>query len=326
MKKVLITFSNKEFDPCGEGTAHRMLAGHGFEVVQYGDREHVFMPAEEIAVLKQDYDAMIAMGVPVNEDLLKRMAPRLKIIARYGSGYDEIDTGLARQYGVSVTISKEAEHTNGVAETAHALLLAMLYHIPQNYREYVVNRHWKQEVRNLQLRGKTIGFFGFGAIARCLAGQLSCAGVRMIATNLYPDSESAAKLGVQMVSFDDMLAQSDIVSIHAPGTKENHHIFNKEVFSKMKDGACLLNTARGVLVDEAALYDALVSGKLRAAATDVLSPEPADPGNPLFTLDNFIATPHIAGHTVEGRRKLCISTAQAVIDHFEGKVPFLLVN
>lgn len=326
MKKVLITFSQKEFDPCNDGIAHRMLSEHGFNVTQFGDDDHVFMPANEIARLGQDYDALITMGVPINEAFLQRITPRLKIIARYGSGYDEIDTKLAREYGVAVTVSKEAEHINGVAETAHALILAMLYHIPQNYREYVLNRNWKQEVRNTQLRGKTVGFFGFGAVARCLSGLLKCAGVKMIALDICPDYEAANSLGVKIVSFDALLAQSDIVSIHVPGCKENYHIFNSEVFEKMKKGAYLINTSRGVLVDEAALYEALAKGKLSAAATDVLDPEPADPDNPLFTLDNFIATPHIAGHTIESRKKLCISTAQAVIDFFEGKEPFLLVN
>jgi D-3-phosphoglycerate dehydrogenase len=303
-----------------------MLAEHGFETTQYEDRLQVFMPPDEVNAIGQDYDAIITMGIPIGDDFLSRTAPRLKIIARYGSGYDEIDAELAGKYGVAVTISKEVEHTNGVAETAYAHILAMLYHIPQNYRDLVVKHSWHQEVRNTQLRGKTVGFFGFGAIAQCLAGKLQCAGVTMLATDTYPNHEAAKKAGVNFVPFDELLAKSDIISIHVPGTKENRHIFNNAVFSKMKDGAYLVNTARGILVDENALYDALAGGKLKAAAVDVFDREPACPDNPLFTLDNFTATPHIAGHTIESRKKLCISTAQAVIDCFDGKKPFLLVN
>jgi len=326
MKKVLISFSNREFDPCEEGIAHRMLREHGFEITQYEDDEHVFIPQQEIDKLGQDYDAIISMGVTVDEEFLKRVTPRMKIIARYGSGYDEIDAKLAREYGVTVTITREDVHSNGVAETAHALIFAMLYHIPQFYCEYVVNRHWHQRVHNIQLRGKTVGFFGFGMIAQCLAQQLQGTGIRMIATDIYPNQEAADRLGVTFVPFDELLETSDIISIHAPGTEENHHVFNSAAFSKMKKGACLVNAARGILVDEAALYAALISGRLRAAAADTLHPEPAAADNPLFTLDNFIATPHIAGHTVEGRKKLCVSSAQAIIDYFDGKEPFFMVN
>lgn len=121
MRRVLITFSNREYDPCNEGIAHRMLAEHGFEITQYEDPVQVFMPSGEINAIGQDYDAVITMGIPIGDDFLMRTTPRLKIIARYGSGYDEIEAELARKYGVAVTISKEIEHTNRVRVLAGGL-------------------------------------------------------------------------------------------------------------------------------------------------------------------------------------------------------------
>jgi D-3-phosphoglycerate dehydrogenase len=326
MKKVLIAFTNSEFDPLNEGAAHKMLKEHGFEITQYENPDYPYMPAEEVARLGQDYDAIISLKVPISAGDIKRMAPRLKIIARYGSGYDEVDAKAAAEHGVAVTISKEIEHTNGVAEMALVLMLSALYHIPQNYRECTLNGKWIEEVRNHQLKGRTVGFFAFGAIAQCLAGKLRGAGVRMIAMDKYPDYEAAKKLGVEIVSFDELVKQSDIISIHAPALEENYHIFSTGVFAKMKPGAILINTARGVLVDEKALYDALASGRLGGAAVDVFNNEPVESDNPLFGLENFIGTPHIAGHNFEARHVLCISTAKAVIDCIEGRKPYLLVN
>ena len=325
-KKVLISFVNREFDPCGLGKAHEMLRAHGFEITQFADEEKTCMSAKEADELLPEYDAIISMGLPVDRAFLEKMTPRLKIVARYGIGFDEIEVKLAREYGVAVTTTREFEHTNAVAEMAYALMLSMLCHVPQYYGDYVVKKNFKQIVRNEQVYGKTIGFFAFGGIAQRFAELLGTSGARLIAYDIFPNRDAAARLSVEWVSFDELLGGSDIISIHAPGTPENRHIFNAEAFSKMKAGAYLVNTARGILVDEAALYGALQSGKLKGAATDVMDPEPALPDNPLFTLDNFIATPHIAGHSIQGRNKLCVSAAQAVIDLFEGRTPHFLVN
>jgi D-3-phosphoglycerate dehydrogenase len=326
VKKVLIAMSNREFDPANKGIAHRMLVEHGFEVTQYEDPHNAIMPVDELQKQGQVYDAIIAMKIPFTEENFKNMSPRLKIIARYGSGYDEIDEKTARKYNIAVTITKEPEHSNGVAELAHAFILAMLYHLPQNYLDCTIKRNWVQEVRNTQLSGKTVGFFAFGAIAQCLAGKLRNSGAKLIATDINPNHKAFRKLGVELVSFDELLTKSNIITIHAPGIEENRHIFNAQTFAKMNDGAYLVNTARGILVDETALYEALKSRKLKMAAMDVFNQEPTDSNNPLFSLDNFIGTPHIAGHNFDSRNKLCISSAKAVIDFFKGEKPWFLVN
>lgn len=325
-KKVLIAFSPKEFDALGEGNGYRILEENGFEVTQYEDDEHVFMPLEEWYSIGQDYDAIIAMGMPVNEKFLKNVTPRLKLVIRYGSGFDEIDVKTAREYGVAVATSKVPELSNGVAELAFAHLMSMLYYIPQNYEEYVIRKTWKQRVRSTQLSGKTIGFFGFGSIAQCFAKKLAGADVKMLAYDLFPNYAAAEKLRVEFVSFDELLALSDVISLHAPATKENERIFNEEVFSKMKDGSFLVNAARGILVDETALYHALTSGKLKGAACDTLWPEPISADSPLLSLENFIATPHLGGHTIEGRRQLTMAAASEVVDFFSGKRIENLVN
>lgn len=255
-------FSQKEFDFQGEGTAYKMLGEHGFEVTQWESEKYTVMPSVETAHIRAEYDAVITMGVRLDENFMQRMSPRLKLIIRYGSGFDEIDIKAAGKFGISVATTKIPELSNGVAELAYALMLSLLYRIPQNYVEYVCRKKWNQQVRSVQAAGKTIGFFGFGSIAQCFAQKLAGTGMRMLAYDPYPDWERAEKLGVVMASFDELLSKSDIISVHVPGTKENENLFNKDTFLKMKQGAYFINAARGILVDEIALYDALACGKL----------------------------------------------------------------
>lgn len=319
-------FSQREFDSQGEGTAYKMLGEQGFEVTQWESETHTCMPLEEAACIRAEYDAVITMGIRLDEEFMQRMSPRLKLVIRYGSGFDEIDTKAAKKYGIAVATTKVPELSNGVAELAQALMLSLLYRIPQNYEEYVGRGIWNQQIRSVQAAGKTIGFFGFGSIAQCFAEKLAGSGMKMLAHDPYPVWERAEKLGVEMVSFDELLSKSDIISVHVPGTKENEKLFNQDTFSKMKDGGYFINAARGILVDEEALYRALVSGKLKGAACDTLWPEPPSRENPLFELENFIATPHIGGHTIEGRRKMTVLAAQEIIDFFSGKTICNRVN
>ena len=153
------------------------------------------------------------------------------------------------------------------------------------------------------------------------AKKMSSFGSRMIAFDLYPDEEAARRLGVEMVDMDTLLAESDIFSIHVPSIPETYHAINADTLSKMKPSACIINTARGPIIDEAALYEALKCGKIGSAAVDVYEQEPASPENPLFTLPNFTGTPHTAADTYENNENCGMITAQAIIDYFGGKEP-----
>ena len=321
-QKVLIAMPYDDYDPIHSGHGLKVLEENGLDTAV---ADHYLSNMEILEVIDQ-YDAVIYCGGFLPDAKFFASAKKLKILSRLGLGYDDIDLKAAEQYGVQVTITRVMEHVNGVAELAYALMMSMLYHIPQRYSEYVVNKEFRQVVENRQLMGKTVGLFGFGAIAKAFAGQMQAAGVKLIACDVYPDTETAKQLKVTIVSQEQLLAESDIISIHVPALPENKHIFNKTVFGQMKNGAFLVNTARGMLVKEADLYDALKGGKLAGAATDVMDPEPADPDNLLLTLDNFIATPHIGGHNFEAREAMSVSAAQAVVDSLNGKKPHFLLN
>lgn len=321
-KKVLIAIPSFDFDPANSQNGISLLKDRGYEVYQL---DH-YPSDSEILPIAGEYDAMITCGGFSPNKKFFDEAKKLKILSRYGIGFDEIDIAEATAHGVKVTTTRVAEHLNGVAELALSLIMSILYHIPHRYAEYCLNGNFKQVLENRQLRGKTVGLFGFGGIAKSLAAILNSAGVNLLAYDIFQDEESAKKLNVRYVDKETILKESDIISIHVPAIPENRHLFNTETFSMMKDGAYLINTARGMLVDESALYDALQSGKLSGAATDVLDPEPSAPDNPLFMLSNFVATPHIGGHNYEAREAMSVSAAKAIVDFFDGKKPNFLVN
>ncbi|MCH1982395.1 phosphoglycerate dehydrogenase [Ruminococcus sp. OA3] len=311
-----------DYDPMHSGHGLKILEGNGIETAVAS----CYLNNGEILEIIDQYDAVIYCGGFSPDARFFSAAKRLKILSRLGVGFDEIDLKAAAQHGIQVTITRVMEHINGVAELAYALMMTMLYHIPQRYSEYVIKKEFRQITENRQLCGKTVGLFGFGAIAKALAGQLAAAGVKLIACDMYPDPAAANQLNVKLVAKEQLLAESDIISIHVPALPENRHIFNTAVFSQMKKGAFIVNTARGMLVNEHDLYDALKSGKLSGAAVDVMDPEPADPCNPLLTLDNFIATPHIGGNNYEAREAMSVSAAQAVVDSLNGQKPYFLLN
>ena len=172
----------------------------------------------------------------------------------------------------------------------------------------------------------TIGLLGFGAIARMLAEKLKPFGAKLIAYDLYPNQEEAERLGVALVSEEELLKTSDVISIHIPSVPSTYHKINAEAIAKMKTGVHIINTARGPIIDEKALYDGLLSGKIGGAAIDVYEQEPVEPENPLFSLPNFIGTPHTAAESYENYDRCGKITAQAIIDVFDGKEPCNVVG
>ncbi len=188
-----------------------------------------------------------------------------------------------------------------VADHALMLLLASYRRMSHVISEARADNMWGQEViRTLakpwpRIRGLTAGILALGHIGQATAPRFQSVGLRVIAHDPYVDPQIAASLDVELVSFDELLAQSDYLSIHAPDTAETHHMVDAAALAKMKPTATLINTGRGGVVDEAALIDALRAGRIAGAALDVLEVEPPDPSNPLLAMDNVIVTPHIAG-------------------------------
>lgn len=310
-KKVLVTATNYSIY-CMD--AKRLLESNGISVIEstYGRP----MTKDELFAVIEDIDGVIA-GVDTWDEEIFLYAKKLKIIARFGVGVDNIDIKSAKRRGIVVTNAK-GMNSNPVAELTVALMFCCLRNIP-NFNTSIRKGGWDRFMGR-DLSGMTVGLLGFGAIAQKTAQKLSGFDVTLKAYDLYPDLEKAKSLGVTMASMDELLATSDIVSMHLPSTAATYHIMNDGTFEKMKEGAYFVNTARGALVDENALFRAL-KYKLCAAASDVFEQEPVNVENPLFSLPNFFATPHTASETYATYKNIGLETAQAVLEVFSGRKP-----
>ncbi|WP_284645489.1 phosphoglycerate dehydrogenase [Paenibacillus silviterrae] len=312
MKKVLVTATNYSI-LCTE--AKELLESHGVQIVENKvGRPHTF---DELKELVQDIDGVVAGVDTWNEDVFK-LAPRLKAIARFGVGVDNIDLAKAQEYGIKVT-NVPAGNANAVAELTVGLILSVMRNIPTLHQS-ARRGYWDRYV-GAELIGKTVGLLGFGNIAQMVAKKLQGFDVRIIAYDKYPNADKVRELGIEMVECDEVLQQSDIVSMHLPSLPETYHMMSGKQFAMMKKSAYFVNTARGALVDEKALHHALHNRIIAGAAIDVYEKEPVSADNPLFQLGNLVSTPHTAAETFETYHKVGLVTAQALLDVFAGKEP-----
>lgn len=314
MKTVLVTvtiFQNKEYLP-----ARQWLESHDCRMVYNTTGKN--LSQEQFLHDIADVDAVILGGERIDECALQA-AKNLKIVCRHGVGYDNVDVPKARQHGVLVTNTPVPELATGVAELALGMLIDMLRNVTELSCALRAGR-WESREQHL-LSGKSVGLVGFGRIAQEFARMLGAFGVSLLACDIMPNQKAAKKLHVELAPFERVLSYSDIVSVHVPANSQTHHLFNAKTFSLMNDGSYFLNTARGAVVDESALYAALTNGKLKAAATDVFEKEPTDPTNPLLGLKNLLFLPHIAGGAVETAAAIGLDTARIVVDALEGRTP-----
>ena len=246
--------------------------------------------------LVENAEFLLPGWAAVTEPMLAH-AKKLRMIQKWGIGYDRIDVEAARRRGIPLAITA-GSNAGPVAELAIALILAVYRRIPYNTSAMRAGKWPKAEMREtcFQINGKTVGLVGFGNIGRMLARRLrgfDCSVIYYDARRAGADTET--ELNASYSPLDEVLAQSDIVSLHAPLTPDTAKMIDAAAIAKMKDGAILINTARGELVDEKALYEALASGKLRGAGLDAFDPEPPAPDNPLLKLDQVVTTPHAGG-------------------------------
>jgi len=262
--------------------------------------------------LGEAWGLIVRSRTKVTAALLAR-APRLELVARAGVGVDNIDMAAAGARGVRV-VNAPAAATVSVAELTVLLALLLVRGAAPQIASTRAGR-WERGTHGHELAGRTVGFVGYGRIAREAAHRLAAFGVRTLATDPFVTTPVDA---TELVSFDDLLARSDLVSVHAALTPENRHLLNAPAFARMKPGSFLLNVARGALVDEAALLAALNSGHLAGAALDVFEVEP--PMNrELFEHPHVIATPHIGASTEEAQRRAGTDTVDEVLRALEGK-------
>jgi D-3-phosphoglycerate dehydrogenase / 2-oxoglutarate reductase len=273
------------------------------------------LAAEELIPLVKEADGFIA-GLDQIDASVMEAAGRLKVIARYGVGIDRVDLPAATRRGIVVTNTPGA-NSAAVAEMAIALMLALGRDLCRADRSTRM-AEWPR-VAGIGLRGKTVGLVGFGAIGREVAVRLKAFGCRMLVSDPFVGPEAIGGTGVELVSLDALLTAADFVSLHAAVTTATHSMVNQSFLGQMKPGAFLVNTARGELIDEAALKDALESGRLRGAALDCFSREPPGADHPLLQLPQVLVTPHMASHTDEAASAMGWMSLKACLAALRGE-------
>jgi len=243
-------------------------------------------------------------------------APNLKIIARAGVGLDNVDVPAATAAGVLV-VNAPTSNIVSAAELAVSLLLAVARNVvPANLA--LKNGQWKRsQFGGVELQGKTVGIIGMGKIGMLVAQRLAGFDMKFVAYDPYVTSAPSGGPEIKMVSLDELLAESDFVTIHIPKTDETKGLINAAALAKMKPTSFVINAARGGVLDEAALFTALTSGTIAGAGLDVYATEPCT-DSPLFTLDNVVATPHLGASTEEAQEKAGIAVAESVVAAFAG--------
>ncbi len=254
---------------------------------------------------------IVRSATRVSADLLEK-APSLRVVGRAGVGVDNIDVEAATRRGVLV-MNTPGGNAVSVAEHTIALLLALARSVPQLAAATRAGRWEKSGAQGIEVRGKTLGLIGLGRVGGEVARRARALEMRVLACDPFLSEHAARDAGAELVSLDDLLARSDFVSLHTALSPATEKMINSAALAKMKRGARLINTARGELMDEAALAEALRSGQLAGAALDVFSTEPPR-DSPLLALPNLIATPHVAGSTREAQEEVGTQIAQQVRD------------
>jgi len=290
--------------------------------------EFVFLGTKEEAVIAEavkDADAVIVCYAKISEATIQGMT-KCRSISKTGIGVNNIDVEQATKQGIRV-MNVSDYCIEEVSDVTIALILSLIRRIPflwDNVR--AGNWSWAGSEKMPRIRGKTMGFLGFGRIARRSAEKMKPFGVELIAYDPYVTQESVAELGVRMVSLDEALSQSDILSLNLPLTNETKFIINKDSLAKMKETAVLVNTARGPLINEEDLCAAVRAGKLAGVGLDVLNHEAYDADNPLFFLENVIITPHAAFWSTEATQELREKSLADLLTVLDGKEPKYMVN
>ncbi len=259
------------------------------------------------------------------KDILGKL-PKLKLLCTRSVGYDHIDVAACKEHGITVcNVPDYGSHV--IAEHVFALLLSTLRHIPEGHEKVESGTFDYHGLRGMALRGKTIGIVGTGKIGRRVAEIAHGFGMKILGVDQCRTLEIVDRLGVTYVSLDQMLSQSDIITLHVPDTKETEHMINAKAFDQMKDGAVLVNTARGSLMDSHALLDALKSGKIAYALLDVLEHEQNFAENKELILHpHVVATPHIAFYADDSMKSMFLDSFQSIEQWMQGKEPEHVVH
>lgn len=291
-------------------------------------QEEVPPPREVLLEEAGEVDGLLSLLTDTIDAELMDAAPRLKVVSNYAIGYDNVDVEAATERGIMVC------HTPGVltdttADFAFALLACVARRLVEA-SEYVREGRWKTWSPMLclgyDLHGATLGLVGLGRIGSGVAKRATGFDMRILYHDVSRQPSREEELGLTYVDLETLLRESDFVSLHTPLTPETHHMMGREQFTMMKSTAILINTSRGQVVDQKALYEALVSGGIAGAGLDVTDPEPILRDDPLLTLDNCVVVPHIASASVATRTMMATMAAENLIAALQGRMPRNPVN
>jgi len=277
---------------------------------------------KDLLRLSKEYDALITRGgVKISREVLEK-SPKLKVVGVHGIGCDHVDLDAAREKGIIVCNTPDAL-TVTVAEMTIGLILSVLRNIVSADKA-VRTGEWNRKYSDLigfELSGKTVGIIGMGRIGQATAERLRALGARIIYWSRTRKEQIENAFGFEWREFNELLAQSDIISLHIPGTPNTHQLIGKQEFNEMKNGVIIVNTARGKVIDEKALIECINSGKIASAGLDVFENEPLSPDNPLCKLDNVVLTPHLGASNHEGMERMALQVADCVLKSLKGEIP-----
>ncbi len=302
------------------------LAEEGIDILkEFADVDvNTGLTEDQLVAIIGDYDALLVRsGTEVTARVIDA-GEKLKFIGRAGAGVDNIDTDAATRRGIIVANAPEG---NTLAATEHtmAMMLSLARNIPQATASLKKGEWKRSKFMGVELNDKVLGIMGFGRIGREVAKRAQAMQMKCIAYDPFITKERAASLGVEMVPLDELFRRADVITVHTPLIKETRHVINEKTIATMRDGVRMINCARGGIIDEKALADAIASGKVAGAALDVFENEPPT-DSPLLGLDRVIVTPHLGASTVEAQKNVAISVANQCISVLSGGAAKYVVN
>lgn len=289
--------------------------------VRYWDSEEP-IPRETLLEWVQGADGLYCLLTEtIDEELLEAAGDGLRVVSTMSVGYDHVDVDALQKRGIPLG-NTPGVLTETTAELALALLLATARRLPEGV-EAVKDGSWAtwkpMWLTGRDIHGSTVGIVGLGRIGAAFAQMLSGFGCRLLYTGPREKPEVAAEVGATFAEIDALLAESDFIAAHCPLNEDTRHLFNAEAFGKMKPTAIFINTSRGGVVDQEALYDALVQGEIAAAGLDVTDPEPLPADHPLVELENCVILPHIGSATIATRTKMAVMATENLLAGVEGR-------
>ncbi len=305
-------------EPMAQAGIELFQAQHGWNVIVSNPKEYAKHLAEADALV-------VRSAVQVTPEVLKQ-APKLRVIGRAGVGVDNVDLPAATAAGVLV-MNTPGGNAVSVAEHTIALMLSMARSIPQASASTKAGKWEKKKFLGSELRGKTLGIIGLGSIGREVVKRARAFEMRVRRARSLCDRRRSRRISaVELVSLPELYRHSDYITVHVSLTPETDKLLNKEAFAQMKKGVRIVNCARGELLDEVALKEAIESGKVAGAALDVFAKEPTDASFPLFALDQVLATPHIGGSTEEAQEIVGVRIAEQMVEYLQNGVAINAVN